>query len=60
MKNLMLKITLLLQLIIVASVGYSNNHSTVNLKSQFNDAGDPIPDLDISLEPVTNTTTSGR
>ena len=47
-------------MIIIASVGYSNNHSTVNLKSQFNDAGDPIPGLDISLEPVTNTTTSGR
>ena len=47
-------------MIIIASVGYSNNNSTVNLKSQFNDAGDPIPGLDISLESVTNTTTSGR
>ena len=60
MKNLMLKYIFLSQMIIIASVGYSNNNSTVTLKSQFNDAGDPIPGLDISLEPVTNTTTSGR
>ena len=47
-------------MIIIASVGYSNNNSTVTLKSQFNDAGDPIPGLDISLEAASNTATSWR
>jgi hypothetical protein len=60
MKNLMLKYIFLSQMIIIASVGYSNNNSTVTLKSQFNDAGDPIPGLDISLEAVSNTATSWR
>ena len=39
---------------------YNNLGNAFIEKSQFNDAGDPIPGLDISLEPVTNTTTSGR
>ncbi|MBT6439307.1 MAG: hypothetical protein HOB26_02705 [Flavobacteriales bacterium] len=58
MKNLMLKITLLLQLIIVASVGFSKSNTSFNSDSQFNNAGDPIPGLDISLDPVSNNTTN--
>ena len=54
----MLKITLLLQLIIVASVGFSKSNTSFNSDSQFNNAGDPIPGLDISLDPVSNNTTN--
>ena len=47
-------------MIIIASVGYSNNNSSFNSDSQFHNAGDPIPGLDISLEPVSQSTTSWR
>ncbi len=59
MKNLMLKFILLSFMIIIASVGHSNV-LTVNLKSQFNNAGDPIPGLDISLQPESNSQTTWR
>ena len=60
MKNLMLKYILLSLLVIIANVGFSNSASAVNINSQVNNAGDPIPGLDISLESASSSTTNWR